>query len=666
MESLSLRSKTPLLFVMNFKYFLILVITLFSLRGLAQNTPQEEAQQLFEEGKYTEALPAYKRLVTLFPKDPRYQYYAGVCMVQSNTDLSKALTYLNASADKSVPRNVYFFLGKAYHYLYRFDDALVAYLKFQQFGDRVDKEKWQCDMHVAMSRNGKRLLERKVMLKVIKTETIGKDELFDYYNRLLKSGKFMEKPDRQTIFDDSKSRTTWCFMPSFLDKGQEIYQSLSGTLRRNRDLVTIKKLENNGWSKPESLGAAINTNYDEDYAYFNFAESSLYFASKGHNSMGGYDIFKSTYNPDTKTWSESVNLGFPINSPYDDFLFVPSDDQSVAWFASNRDTKGDKLNLYTIEFAKEYASTGFTTTVDYSDISHLTSSIVIAPEVKSQPVSKTNAPTAVKYKPVSSSNTEVVVKPKVTNPYPSELMEKNEYNNVLNAALQYQLQSDSLSRIAEDVRQTMQNSKSETDKARYKREIYLLEQRAKVSQQKADEFYDKARAYEVGYSENSKSATAPPTTDNLVKQAFTGKDNRKQSSEKDKKLEKQSKNKPHKDVPKPVVNEFKIMAKTPYKKPSDIPLNQPMPEGLLYRIQMGAFSKAIEADRFKGIVPICGETVQNTIVTKFYAGMFSKMADAEKALNKIREYGFRDAYIVSFYNGKSIPINRAKEMERDN
>ena len=45
--------------------------------------------------------------------------------------------------------------------------------------------------------------------------------------------------------------------------------------------------------------------------------------------------------------------------------------------------------------------------------------------------------------------------------------------------------------------------------------------------------------------------------------------------------------------------------------------------------------------------------------------MFSKMGDAEKALNKIREYGFKDAYIVSFYNGKIIPINRAKELEKE-
>lgn len=656
---------------MNFRYILVLVVVLLSHPGLAQNTPQEEAQQLFEEGKYIEALPAYKRLVTLFPKDPRYQYYAGVCMVQSNTDLPKALSYLNASTDKPVPRDVYFFLGKAYHYMYRFDDALDAYLKFQQFGDRVEKEKWQCDMHIAMARHGKRLVERQVMLKVSKVETIDKDELFGYYNKLLKSGKFQEKPDRQSIFGDTKSRTTWCFIPSFLDKGQEVYQSLSGSFRRNKDLAIIKKLENGNWSKPENIGSSINTNYDEDYAYFNIAESSLYFASKGHNSMGGYDIFKCTYNPDTKKWSEPVNLGFPINSPYDDFLFVPSDDQSVAWFASNRDTKGDKLTVYTIEFAREYADKRLTGNTDFQAVSHLTASSVNIPSAKVQPVIKSDVKPAATFKSASSPKPEATAKTKVTSASSAELMEKKEYNDVLNAALQYQLQSDSLSRIAEDVRQTMQNSKSEADKAKYKREIYLLEQRAKASQVKADEFYNKARTYEIAYADNARTShSAPPVTNDMVKSTFSGKGGKKQDAKQDKKPEKpenQSKsNKGHKEVAKQVINEFKILPKTPYKKVSDIPVNQSLPDGLLYRIQMGAFSKVIEADRFKGITPISGETVQNTTVTKFYAGMFSKMDDAEKALNKIREYGFKDAYIVSFFNGKTIPINRAREMEKDN
>jgi len=650
---------------MNFRNILVIVIVaLQSLSSIAQYTPQEEALQLFEDGRYLEAMPVYKRLVTLFPKDPRYQYYLGACMVQSNIELSRATGYLQFASEKSVPRDVYFFLGKAYHYQYHFDEALDAYLKFQQFGERLEKEKWQCDMHINMARNGKRLLGKQAIINVFKVDSITRDELFAYYNSRIKSGKFQEKTEKTFLGSESKARNTWRFMPSFMAKGQEVYESSLGNFKKNRDLVLVKKLDNENWSRPENLGSTINSSFDEDYAYFNTAESALYFGSKGHNSMGGYDIFKSIYNPDTKTWTDPVNLGYPINSPYDDFLFVPSDDQSTACFASNRESKGDKLMVYSIGFSKEYAFTDLPSNYDFIAKAHLTKSAKPLPKVlkvAEQPQAIPETKATVKYVTVTKS-----VVPKA---YPTELIDHKEYNEVLNSALQLQLQSDSLNRAAEDIRQNMQTSKNEAEKAKSKREIYLLEQRSKASQQKADELYEKARAYEVAYARrNNSQASSPQVTNDMVKNAFSNKDIKTEPSANQKKKEKSPKvNKELAKSPsKPLIYEFKIMAKTPYKKTSEIPLNQLLPEGLLYRVQMGAFSKTIEPDRFKGIIPISGETISGGTITKFYAGLFSRMEDAEKALNKIREYGFKDAYIVSFYNGKSIPINRARELERDN
>jgi hypothetical protein len=653
---------------MNLRNILILFLALQSFSSIAQYTPQEEATQLFESGHYSEALPIYKRLVTLFPKDPRYQYYYGICLVQTNNDLIKAIDYLKVASEKSVPRDVYFFLGKAYHYQYRFDEALDAYLKFQQFGERPEKEKWQCDMHIAMARNGKRLTEKQAQIEVYKVDSVSPNQLFSYYNGLLKSGKFQEKSTKNIFGSDSKPGNSWRFMPSFVTKGQGVFESSFGTFKKNKDLVVVKKLDDDNWSRPENLGAVINSQFDEDYAYFNPAESALYFASKGHNSMGGYDIFKSIYNPDTKSWSEPINLGYPINSPYDDFLFVPSDDQNVAYFTSNRESQKDKFMVYSISFSQQYSFTSIPKGFNLISQSHLIA-------VSTKPVRRiANSGSSAKQKP--DSQAKLLKEPEapkqvITKSYPVELIEHKEYNEVLNAALLYQLQSDSLGRVAESVRTNMQASKSETEKNKLKREIYLLEQRSKTAQQKADELYDKARAYEMAYATGKQGPkeNEPQVTKEMVKNAFSQKDSDNPSAN-SKRKGKEKTSKSGKEVVvqpvKPIIYEFKIMAKAPYKSINEIPINQPLPGGLLYRIQMGAFSKTIEPDRFKGLIPISGETVQNGQVTKYYAGIFSRMDDAEKALNKIREYGFKDAYIVSFFNGKSIPINRAKELENDN
>ncbi len=602
----------------------------------AQFAPQEEALQLFENGRYSEALPVFKRLIILFPKDAKYQYYAGACMVKTNSELKTAIEYLTYASERPVPRDVYFFLGKAYHYSYRFDEALDAYLKFQQFGERAEKERWQCDMHINMARNGKKLLEKQFTFDIYKTDTISQGELFSYYNRLLKSGKFQEKKGKSSLLTEAKGQSTWCFVPALLGKNQPLYESSSRGSHKNKDLFQVLKLSDDDWSRPEKLGTTINTPFDEDYAFFNVSESALYFASKGHNSMGGYDIFKSVFNPDTKSWTAPINLGFPFNTPYDDFLFVPSDDQTRAYFASNRETSGDKLFVYTISFTSKYSSTDLTPDIDFITKAHLlvlSKSLVhnIKPQSEVKIIQKEKHP--------------------VSHSYPTELLNQSEYNNLLNSALQYQLQSDSLSRVAEDLRQRSQASKNEAEKDRLKKDMYSLQQRSKVMQRKTDELYEKARSYEELYSDR-----------NELKDTFASSQplNRKDEEKFSKK------NKQPAKVPKqPLIYEFKVMAKSPYTSVNQIPLNQPLPDGIIYRIQMGAFSKPVEPERFKGIIPINGETIQNGTVTKYYAGQFSRMADAEKALNKVREYGFRDAYIVSFYNGKSIPINRAKELEKE-
>jgi tetratricopeptide (TPR) repeat protein len=644
--------------------FIILLLLFYIQTSKAQNTPQEEAVQLYEAGRFSEALPVFKRLVTLFPKDPRYQYYTGVCMVESNVELVKAIVYLNFASDKSVPRDVYFFLGKAYHYLYRFDEALDAYLKFQQFGERPEKERLSCDMYISMARNGKRFMDRQVVFDVYKIDSAHTSQLFDVYNRFLKNGKFEEKVLKTFPFSESKAFSTWCFMPAFLVKNQEVYETTTGSSRKNKDVAVVRKLDGNNWSRPENLGNVINTPYDEDYAYFNASEPALYFASKGHNSIGGYDIFKSVFNPDTRSWSEPVNMGYPINTPYDDYLFVPSEDQTRAIFTSNRDTRSGDVKMYTVSFSKKYVFVSLASDVNYVSRSQIRAVVGIAPVV--------NIPQENKHARMEPKPEPPVITPKEqveVRSYPTELVRHKEYNEVLQAALQYQLQSDSMSRAAESIRQRLPLAKSEAETNKMKREIYLLEQRSKTTQVKADELYERARKFEIQYAGKSgEPDKSHQLTGEMARNAFSNQGEKASALAKESGQPQSSKNRKNytKTSHVPVVYEFKIMAHSPYKALNDIPLNRSLPAGLLYRIQMGAFSKPIDADRFKGIMPICGEVVQNTSVTKYYAGMFSHLADAEKALIKVRECGFKDAYVVSFYDGKNIPINRAKELEKEN
>lgn len=103
------------------------------------------------------------------------------------------------------------------------------------------------------------------------------------------------------------------------------------------------------WGEPENLGAKINTPYDEDAPFIHPDGVSLSFSSNGHNTMGGFDIFSSLLSGDG-TWSEPVNIGYPINTTDDDIFYMVSPDGRNAYFSSFReDGLGEKDN-YSLTF----------------------------------------------------------------------------------------------------------------------------------------------------------------------------------------------------------------------------------------------------------------------------------------------------------------------------
>jgi outer membrane protein OmpA-like peptidoglycan-associated protein len=103
-----------------------------------------------------------------------------------------------------------------------------------------------------------------------------------------------------------------------------------------KDLYYIKKTAGGKWSKEVNAGPAINTVYDEESVRFSTKGDTLYFSSKGHNTIGGFDIFYSVKSS-TGAWGEAKNFGYPVNTPWDEIFFYPSPFNGKRfWFVSNR------------------------------------------------------------------------------------------------------------------------------------------------------------------------------------------------------------------------------------------------------------------------------------------------------------------------------------------
>ena len=106
--------------------------------------------------------------------------------------------------------------------------------------------------------------------------------------------------------------------------------------------------EDGKFGAPINIGAPINTMADEQRPYLHPDGKTLYFSSNGHPGMGESDIFKSTLQTDG-TWSEPINLGYPLNSKEDEYGLYVSADGNKGFISSDREGGYGQQDIYSFE-----------------------------------------------------------------------------------------------------------------------------------------------------------------------------------------------------------------------------------------------------------------------------------------------------------------------------
>lgn len=115
------------------------------------------------------------------------------------------------------------------------------------------------------------------------------------------------------------------------------------------DIYRCTKQEDGKWGQPVNLGPSINTKYNEDAPYIHPDGKKLFFASEGHNSIGGYDIFYADLTVDATgglTWAGPYSMGVPINTTDDDEFYIPTADGKHAYFSSAREGGFGDQDIY--------------------------------------------------------------------------------------------------------------------------------------------------------------------------------------------------------------------------------------------------------------------------------------------------------------------------------
>ena len=149
------------------------------------------------------------------------------------------------------------------------------------------------------------------------------------------------------FFNTKKGTDTYVYVNGFGNKCFYSEMSADSTFR----LMTRDRLNDGEWSQPQLLEGFDIPFTEINYPYMTSDGTTLYFAAKSEEGLGGYDIYVTTYDSESGRFLKAENVGLPFNSDKDDMMYVEDDTDGIAWFATTRRQPEGKVCVYTVSLS---------------------------------------------------------------------------------------------------------------------------------------------------------------------------------------------------------------------------------------------------------------------------------------------------------------------------
>ncbi|MDD2984298.1 MAG: hypothetical protein PHQ74_13010 [Crocinitomicaceae bacterium] len=336
-------------------YILIFAISFFEVDLLfAQGSEldiSKKGSKLFSTEQYVAATPLYLQLLALQPRSTEYNYKYGACLLYNSTNRKTAIKYLDFATTKpDAHPDAFYFMGKAYHLNYQFEKAISFYQEYKVRSKKDFNPSWEVDRQIQSCKNGLSLLRNVSDIVVFEKKSVLEASFYNAYDLANIGGDILISDSDQSKVDKKKGHRPLIFFPK---EAKRVYFGSYGESEASGTDIYYKEKNPDGtWSKPTLVQGGVNSDFDEDYPYMDVQSGYLYFSSKGHNSMGGFDIFKAKYNEATNTFGKPENLDFAVSSTDNDMLYIKDDSGEFAWFASSRQSKDGKMDVYKVKIER--------------------------------------------------------------------------------------------------------------------------------------------------------------------------------------------------------------------------------------------------------------------------------------------------------------------------
>ncbi|MBN2746647.1 MAG: PD40 domain-containing protein, partial [Bacteroidales bacterium] len=312
------------------KHIILVLLTLivsiaYSQKGTIKDEDDliKRADQLFEKEDFVAAFSLYQTLLSNHEDNSEYNFRYAVCLMYADrSDKTKPIYYLEkALKNPDVDKRLFYFLGMAYQMNYQFTDAIESFEKFKTDAKSSWTAKYNINRRIEECRNGLFLLSEVRGIYVINNIEVKEQSFYRSYETSKSGGKIIVLPDElRTKIDKKLDASTVAF---FSNSGIIYFASYGEKNLSGLDIYSTFQNPDGSWAKPEPLSSVINTSYDDAYPYISLDGKTLYFSSKGHNSMGGFDVFRSVYDLSFSSWTQPLNMSFPLNTPFDEIMFLP-------------------------------------------------------------------------------------------------------------------------------------------------------------------------------------------------------------------------------------------------------------------------------------------------------------------------------------------------------
>lgn len=303
----------------------------------AQADIADEARNLIDSGDYRTALSLLEPNAK--GGGPKLAMLMGECLFLDGA-YKEAVPWLEEARRKGVP-DASLLLGRIAFLNYDFDKASNYYAAYRKTASSnpanqdLDPDVFQSQLSTAEG-----FLERVEDIVILDSIAVS-DELLLRTFRLPSSAGSVTDPE-VIPFDDARHQASMAFVSESGDFMMWAQPDDEGYSR----LVESYRLTDGSWDKPQYLPIELNGGGDTDYPFMMPDGTTLYFASDGEGSIGGYDIFVASRDASTGEFMQPQNIGFPYNSPFDDYLMAIDEENGIGWWVTDRNRLDKKLTVY--------------------------------------------------------------------------------------------------------------------------------------------------------------------------------------------------------------------------------------------------------------------------------------------------------------------------------